>query len=247
MAKGQEAAQLRKLQPKLRMVANGSTEVNALRAEHASAVKVPRPVARKVTPLRDQRSAPRRKADLPKSVRPGRLREAPDARVSVFLQLTEDFAELGVDPGQLQGVTAHKANMATAELPVAEAVELRERAAVAYVELGQPLAMPTPLVSADRVRAPATTLRRFGDARRHKHGEDVLIGLIDVGGFDFAHPDFLDDRSRTRFVRIWDQGGNGHPSPKARGTTQFDYGAEIRGEDLNPTAASVAARRSPGS
>ncbi|MFC2138808.1 hypothetical protein ACFLTE_11590, partial [Bacteroidota bacterium] len=35
----------------------------------------------------------------------------------------------------------------------------------------------------------------------------VLIGIIDVGGFDFAHPDFLDGQGGTRFVKIWDQGG----------------------------------------
>ena len=52
----------------------------------------------------------------------------------------------------------------------------------------------------------------------------VLIGIVDVGGFDFAHPDFLDEEG-TRFVRIWDQGGEGtRPSPA---TAPFDYGAEF--------------------
>ena len=35
-----DGAGLRKVQPKLRMVANGSTEVNVLRAEHACSVAV---------------------------------------------------------------------------------------------------------------------------------------------------------------------------------------------------------------
>ena len=37
----------------------------------------------------------------------------------------------------------------------------------------------------------------------HKHGADVLIGVIDVQGFDFAHPDFVSD-GKTRWVAIWD-------------------------------------------
>ena len=41
-------------------------------------------------------------------------------------------------------------------------------------------------------RSSITSVRRFGDAAQHRYGEDVLIGIIDVQGFDFAHPDFLD-------------------------------------------------------
>jgi hypothetical protein len=40
----------------------------------------------------------------------------------------------------------------------------------------------------------------------------VLIGIIDVLGFDFAHPEFLDGAS-TRFLEIWDQGGTNRPGP----------------------------------
>ncbi|MGH2987726.1 MAG: S8 family serine peptidase, partial [Solirubrobacterales bacterium] len=76
-------------------------------------------------------------------------------------------------------------------------------------------------------------LRRFGPARRHHYGADVLIGLIDVGGFDFAHPDFLDQDGNSRFVRIWDQGGSNRTSPSKRGTSSFDYGSELRAEELN--------------
>src|SRR5260370_1439905 len=59
-------------------------------------------------------------------------------------------------------------------------------------------------------------------------GRDVLIGLIDVQGFDFAHEDFLDEHGRTRFVSIWDQGGETREPPKG-----FTYGAELRKEDLD--------------
>jgi subtilisin family serine protease len=53
-----------------------------------------------------------------------------------------------------------------------------------------------------------------------------------VQGFDFAHPDFLDDQGKTRFVQIWDQGGEGtRPSPQRRG--QFSYGAEFTAKHMN--------------
>lgn len=55
----------------------------------------------------------------------------------------------------------------------------------------------------------------------------VLVGVIDVGGFDFAHPDFLDEEGRTRWVGIWDQGGDVHPSPS------FGYGSVIEKEHLD--------------
>ncbi len=235
MAEKRDAARFRKLQPKLQMVANGSTEVNALRAEHASAVTVPTSQATKVALLRDQQSTPGERRP-PKRVKRGRLREAPDARVSVFVQHTRDPLVRDGDRA-LDGETARKADLATAEVAVADIESLWQRPAVAYVELGQPLAAPTPVVAGGTPRRPSTSRRRFGDGRRHRAGEGVLIGLIDVGGFDFAHPDFLNSDGRTRFERIWDQGGDAHPAPAKRGTTDFNYGAEFRAEDLNRAIA----------
>ena len=85
--------------------------------------------------------------------------------------------------------------------------------------------------------------RRFGSATQHKFGEDVLIGIIDVQGFDFSHSDFLDDAGKTRFVRIWDQGGDARPSPHDRDSKhfdrQFEYGAEFQGTDLNRAIAAA--------
>ena len=56
----------------------------------------------------------------------------------------------------------------------------------------------------------------------------MIIGIIDVGGFDFSHPDFLDDDGKTRFISIWDQGTEFREPPKG-----FDYGTEFRREHLN--------------
>src|SRR4051812_26527443 len=229
------AAAISKLHPKLRMLANGSTEVNALRAEHAAAVRVSEAVAERFPVLRAQTDAPVTAGELEAEVVTVKLEQEPDAEVSVFLALTGD-----TDRDGFTGVTAARPDLLTAELPVADALDLRPRDDVASVELGQPLTTPTPAVTGGDPPAPDESVRRFGSAEQHGFARGVLIGLIDVGGFDFAHEDFLDPGGRTRFVRIWDQGGDTRPSPKQRGTTGFDYGAELRQEDLDHAIASAA-------
>ena len=220
-----------KLQPKLRMVANGSDEVNAIRAEHASAVKVPPEVAKQVEPLRGQGATPVDRRELPSGVTKGTLRERPRARVSAFVQLTEDPEKWG--GGADIGATARKANLFTTELSVDETLDLSEQPWVTSVELGQPLALPDQLVASTRPKPPRATERRVPGSRRHGSGAGVLVGLIDVGGFDFSHRDFLDGDGHTRFERIWDQGGTTRQSPAKRGTSGFDYGSELRKPELD--------------
>jgi len=102
---------------------------------------------------------------------------------------------------------------------------------VTYVELGEPLATPTPDISREKPQPPSPSLRRFGTEKQRKKATDVLIGIVDVQGFDFSHPDFLDANGKTRFLQIWDQGGSTRPNPK--GSKQFAYGSELRQEHLN--------------
>jgi subtilisin family serine protease len=109
---------------------------------------------------------------------------------------------------------------------------------VAFVELAEALKAPAPVLAEPRPKAPPIDLRRFAGTAKHKYGKGVLVGIVDVQGFDFSHSDFLDDKGGTRFVRIWDQGGSDRPSPKG---TQFSYGAEFHREHLN--AALKAAPR----
>jgi subtilisin family serine protease len=76
--------------------------------------------------------------------------------------------------------------------------------------------------------------------------QKVLVGLIDVEGFDFTHPAFLDDKGKTRFVRIWDQttmpparGRPGSPASQSRAKPwrRFDYGHEFHASAMNRAMA----------
>ena len=234
-----DAKLAQRLQPKLQMVANGDTEVNVFRAEQCSAVALSPQRALKAKAQRRGRQT----LAVPATGAPAlrrKLTEPADAIVSVFVQLDDDRDVRGLDQTPL---TAVKGTVGTAELPVRKVLELAASDRVAYTELGQPLVVPVPTLSTGATTAPTVAGRRVAGSRRHGYGAGVLIGLIDVGGFDFAHPDFLDRSGETRFVRIWDQGGVGRPSPAKRRTVSFDYGAEIRAEEMN---AAIRASKSQG-
>jgi subtilisin family serine protease len=223
-------AALNKVHPKLRMLANGSTAVNVVRAEHFAALIVPPELATSVEFKRGDDAKPQ---TVRKPPRRRKLKEPPDAYVSVFVQFAPDELDRIEPPKDLQTLT-FKGDTATAVLKVEQAVEQARSDRIAGIELGQPLRLPDPIVSTAQARtsAPSTEERRFGNPRQHRNGEDVLIGLIDVGGFDFAHPDFLVG-GKTRFVAIWDQGGETRATPAANGRIPSDYGAELLKEDLN--------------
>jgi subtilisin family serine protease len=225
------------------MVANASPEVNALRAEHSCAVQVPWDDEAALAPRRrGQSAAPLDPRQDPREVEEwGEVPEVAPARVSVFVQLADDLE--GVElPEVLQDrepspegepapelparKLARKGTLVTVELPASDALALGADDAVLNVELGQPLAPPTPEVSPDEVSAPSPELRAV--PLPVEEPGPVLIGIVDVGGFDFAHRDFLDENGKTRWDSIWDQGGNLHDSPQP-----FDYGSVIAKEDLD--------------
>src|SRR3954467_1869675 len=83
----QVPADASKLQPKLRMLANGSTAVNARRAEHSAAVKVPPEVAERVAPARGDVAAPPAEGGPP--LPPGAAERVAPARGDVAAPLAE--------------------------------------------------------------------------------------------------------------------------------------------------------------
>lgn len=228
--------QKRKLHPKLRMFANGNSHVNAIRALSASTIAVEDDrLLDQAPPPRLKQAAPLSRAALTVSTDKGKQRRIPsDILASVFIE-TADPAEGAAQRLGLTRPSASKERVVAATVRLADLKALAEDDSVTQIELAEPLAAPTPIISHERPDPPDADRWRFGSTRRHGGGREVLIGIIDVQGFDFAHPDFLDGKGETRWERIWDQGATGRrrPSPGRRGSADLTYGSEFTREHLN--------------
>ena len=233
----------RKCQPRLRMISNANPEVNAVRAEQCASIAVIAPSLLKKIPIRRGAEAvPLKKSQLPTTVKRGKLKKVPtNVYANVFIE-TLDTTESS-SKKRFPGEHARKSNLVTAQIPLSKIKDILARDNVTYIHLGEPLATPMPEISSKKVGAPLPSLRRFGTAQQRKKSENVLIGIIDVQGFDFSHEDFLDARGKTRFVRIWDQSGTTRPSPQ--GSKQFEYGSEIDQKHLNAAIAAESRLKIP--
>jgi len=230
----------RKIQAKLRMIADGSNGVNASRAEQCAALAMMKsepegPILRGDEPIHSQETP---SEPLPLD------RLAENVLINIFIE-TQDIGE---DSSTVQMNRAHRGNLVTATIPLTALPEIAKNPQVLHVELGDPIATPTPVISLGDVKEPDQERWMVGDPKDHQNGAGVLIGIIDVQGFDFAHPDFLED-GKTRFVRIWDMGGNARPSPHdhnaSRYGSQFDFGAEFMEDHLNQALARTAELKVP--
>jgi subtilisin family serine protease len=161
--------------------------------------------------------------------------EKPRKRTEVARVHEEVLKEQKHAHGRIPLAAVQRRNMISATIPVTLLDRLEKDRAIAYVHPAEPLKLDRPAITA----AGNTPVdKAVGTAATHGRGKGLIIGIIDVGGFDFAHEDFLDAKGRTRFLSIWDQGGKTRDPP-----TPFDYGSEIRQADLN---AALAASRQPG-
>jgi subtilisin family serine protease len=135
-----------------------------------------------------------------------------------------------------------------ATVPLNQLDGVARHARVLSVEMGEPITVSDPQATTKGIQPPDPARWTFGAAEQHRNGAGVLIGIIDVGGFDFAHPDFL-TKNKTRFVRIWDMAGNARPSPHRmkpkRYGPQFDFGAEFHQQHLNRALAVAPELRVP--
>lgn len=234
----------RKFQPKLRMFANCDSTVNTLRAEQSSCIAT-QDTAGHVPLTRGNDAVPLTRSKIGKT-RKGSLKRIPsDIVASVFIETLD--ASVRKKSEFSKHVRGRKGNLVTARIPLSQLKKIAADENVLHIELGEPLSTPNPVVSADQVGAPVSAVSKFGDlAALHHDGEGVLIGIIDVQGFDFSHPDFLDTDGKTRFVSIWDQGaprGTARPSPTSTG--QFSYGAEFLQKHLNAAIANAPRLRLP--
>jgi subtilisin family serine protease len=227
---------LEKLGPRLRVICNGDEEVNALRSELSAAVQAPPPVAQqhKAKEMLQQavkQPTPKEALAAPPSDQP--LTDA--VKVSCFVRLADPDARSNVLPGN----PIRRGDLLTAELTprdIADIVNLGPESGIASIETGEPLSLPKPVITPRGVKEPPSRVPKSiaGHAAvpLDRNMPAVLIGIIDVGGFDFAHPDFLTPYGTTRFVSIWDQGAP-KGSPLGPPPPPFTDGAEITSQRMN--------------
>jgi subtilisin family serine protease len=247
---------LTKLNGRLRCVANGATEVNAIRARQNGAVRLkPRShdaMASSLTIPSDGESAKSRGEPVRTAKRGPRQKSLPtDVEVSVFVLFNR------IDAPTPAIVSRRNGRVGVATATLAELEKLNDNPAIQLIELGETLKLPTPSV-ADTVPPAPEAGRHAGlnqgsagapagaRAPAAAVGENVLVGLIDVGGIDFAHPDLLDDAGNSRVIAIWDQGGDAFAPPHlsvSEGKTgkSTGYGSEIRASDIAFAMAQAAA------
>jgi subtilisin family serine protease len=225
----------RKLDPKLRMVANCTTKVNAVRAEFTAALTVTGAAGKQAIVRSDDalKIVPSKQQIVPKLKSISR-----DVLVNVFIQMkTHGQSKEDVLPKVRKLATTvrlHRGDQATATVELRDLAKLAEVPGVTSVEMGDTLAAPVPIRSDAAKGAPVARVPMENSLEAlHHNGEGVLIGIIDVQGFDFAHADFLDKNGETRFERIWDQGGTTRPTPAELKTGPFGYGAEIQRKEMN--------------
>jgi len=268
---------VRRLHPKLRVVRNGSADVNSCRAEisttvYAATAPGPTDTSReeistgldmaaaqrsirtletnteidssqitggglsKRAKLKDQKAADSVFVNVCIEVNPSGANdfEALQAVEDIIAICEAKLAESAVV--DIPGAVICRQNLVTATVPISFLSELEENENVAFVQPAEALKLDVPVGR----KAKRPTRRRVGRSKSHNNGKDILIGIIDVGGFDFAHPDFLnrDKINTTRFVAIWDQGGDFRAPPE-----KFGYGSEFTHDKLN---AALKAQAEPG-
>ncbi|MBM3784294.1 MAG: peptidase S8 and S53 subtilisin kexin sedolisin [Acidobacteria bacterium] len=248
---------IRALSPRLRMIANGDDDVNAYRAEISSLVASVNSPPPALTGGGMALAAAQTSNELAEVAAPARVQwkkqkrltqspPADHAFVNVFLEFLREnviqdptcMAEARAAIERLQSKAGPRGaaivesqNFLSATVPVSYLSELTKNPNLAFVHASEPLRFDTP-ASFD---AGAPTAKKVAHgAAKHKDGEGILIGVIDVGGFDFAHPDFLDAAGNTRFLAIWDQGGTTRPSPRG-----YTYGALIENDKMNAAIAAA--------
>lgn len=212
-----EARAQRRMHPKLRVLANSNAKVAAARAEIQGCLAVRPDLAATVGPL----AAAVAPGEVPKARTAVKSLDTADRRdtveVNVFVQSV--LAQAAGPGGRSRG------NLSARRMALEDVENLAGDPNVVFVEHAETLKDPRPTKGGSVSTAPAG---RGVAAERKKHGDGqgVLIGLIDVEGFDWAHPDLTDAAGAPRFVALWDQGASG-PAPRG-----FAYGAEISRERM---------------
>jgi subtilisin family serine protease len=228
-SRGESDTDRRRLHPKLQMVRNCDSEVNQVRAELSASLFVPEPLA-SIPEMRSPESVPQIPGfDQPTAKKKDWVLDR-RSRINVFIDLDRD------DIPPLPGEKYRNGKLVLADVAVAELSTIASREGVTMVNPAERLIFAEPVPGEASADAPR---RRLEVPQDLVANSPVLIGIIDVQGFDFTHPDFIrmaNQKISSRFVRIWDQGGSLRTPPKYRdetsGKLKFDYGSEITGRHI---------------
>jgi subtilisin family serine protease len=212
-----------KIEPKLRMLANCDQQVNENRARQSGNI-VFNATIKSATKLRRRSTRYARPEFTPD------LKKQPLAEPSNNI-LTNILVELmpGANPAAagIANLITRNGNFIAAQVPITKVKDISGSHHVLGVEAAKVLKLVDPIVNksypSDQPELKFADLRQLFPVKNR-----VLIGVIDVGGFDFSHPEFLNDDGTTRFISIWDQGSDFRSPPK-----DFKYGAEFTSAHLN--------------
>ena len=227
-----------RVSPKVRLVANCDQTVNTIRAEHAASLRVSsQAIANRVSPLavRGEVSLSGSTKELLAASNKKTLTAARGSldglaagvEANVFITLTED-TDLSLRRQPFPGIQLRdyrqRGRAATATVRLNQIDKLAAHSMVAHIGFGDTVRIPdVPLGEVSN--SPASVTSDVAAAAQRKGNSTVLVGIIDVGGFDFAHEDFVVD-GKTQFLRIWDMGNVGSPP------SGFNYGHEFTREAM---------------
>jgi hypothetical protein len=162
----------RKIQPKLRVISNGSTQVNAVRAQQCGGISVDDDVSSETRMTVTDETSPIKASKLPKSAKKGKMKQlSKKVRANVFIQLLRPNS----DDKNLPGITSRRGNILTATVTGSELKKLAENKNVAFVEIGANVSAPTPDVSKKKVDEPSLKRWQFNAKKEQKNGKSLPI------------------------------------------------------------------------
>ena len=146
---------LKKIQPKLRMIADGDSVVNAIRAERCGALAVANnALLRRVPTTRGAHAVPVRLDELPRRPKTPRLkRVTSDVLANVFVYLRDnESAEIAAGTRPY----ARRGRIAQVQAKLSDLPKLASEDDVAYVEVAEALKVPAPALAELRPHPPST-------------------------------------------------------------------------------------------
>lgn len=262
-----------KIYSRLRMIMNGSNEVNTIRALSNPTIavrkmEIPRSDLLKINnqltfeqsdlmegynfkelvlPAATMKAKKKKKPDYAKKKR--RIDPPKEILLNVFIKLKTGQTYLDV----LKEIYPEKSNkeidkrnaqakvnknLVQVSLVATELDELLTSKKIIYIEGAQAIQLPPkPRLVLTENKGPIAFKEKHSNLQ--VDSDNVIIGIIDVGGYDFAHRDFLRKSAgttKTRFKAIWDQGGSFRPPPNNLNNIdfeKFDYGSLITADHMN--------------